>query len=121
MTRFDRLWTHSYDIGKEVASVRAGKIHDKDNECFRSARQWSSVINGVYKGQARILVEKSGRPVAGVVSAADLERLQRLEEEQAADLATLERISKAFADVPPAEIEAEVDEAVAAGTVTVVS
>jgi prevent-host-death family protein len=76
--------------------------------------QWSSVINGVYKGETRILVEKSGIPVVGVVSAADLERLQRLDEEQAADLATLERISrKAFAGVPPEEVEREVDKAVA--------
>jgi prevent-host-death family protein len=75
--------------------------------------QWSSVINGVYKGETRILVEKSGIPVVGVVSAADLERLQRLDEEQAADLATLERISrKAFAGVPPEEVEREVDKAV---------
>ena len=75
--------------------------------------QWSSVINGVYKGQTRILVEKSGIPVAGVVSAGDLERLQRLDEEQAADLTTLERISRAFTGVPPEEVEREVDQAVA--------
>ena len=75
--------------------------------------QWSSVINGVYKGQTRILVEKSGIPVAGVVSAGDLERLQRLDEEQAADLATLERISRTFTGVPPEEVEPEVDQAVA--------
>ena len=50
--------------------------------------QWNSVINGVYKGHTRILVEKSGIPVAGVVSAGDLERLQRLVEEQAADQST---------------------------------
>ena len=75
--------------------------------------QWSGVVNDVHKGRTRVLVEKSGIPVAGVVSAADLERLQRLDEEQAADLATLERISKPFADVPPEELEREVDRAVA--------
>src|SRR3954451_17002142 len=75
--------------------------------------QWSRVINGVYKGETRILVEKSGIPVAGVVSASDLERLQRLDEEQTADLATLERISRqAFGGVPPEDLEREVDEAV---------
>jgi prevent-host-death family protein len=76
--------------------------------------QWSSVINGVYKGETRILVEKSGIPVAGVVSATDLERLQRLDEEQAADIATLEQISRqAFGGVPAEEVEREVDKAVA--------
>src|SRR3954463_10154220 len=75
--------------------------------------QWSSVINGVYKGETRILVEKSGIPVAGVVSAVDLERLQRLDEEQAADLVTLERVErKNFSDVSPEEVEQERDKAV---------
>jgi prevent-host-death family protein len=75
-------------------------------------QQWSSVITSVYQGRARVLVEKSGIPVAGIVSVADLERLQRLDEEQAADLAVLERISQKFADVPPEEVEQEVDSAV---------
>jgi prevent-host-death family protein len=86
----------------------------KTMQASQVREQWSSVINSVYKGETRILVEKSGIPVVGVVSAADLERLQRLDEEQAADLATLERISqKAFAGVPPEEVEREVDKAVA--------
>jgi prevent-host-death family protein len=85
----------------------------KTMQASQVREQWSSVINGVYRGQTRILVEKSGIPVVGVVSASDLERLQRLDEEQDADLATLERISrKAFAGVPPEEVEQEADKAV---------
>ncbi|MGH2560318.1 MAG: type II toxin-antitoxin system prevent-host-death family antitoxin [Thermomicrobiales bacterium] len=77
-------------------------------------QQFSDVINRVYRNQSRILVERSGIPVAAIVPAADLERLDRLERERAERFAGLSRISEAFADVPVDELEREVERAVAA-------
>src|SRR5688572_12721363 len=90
---------------KEVSMREQERPMTKTMNASEARQQWSSVINSVYKGQTRVLVEKSGIPVAGIVSAADMERLKRLDEEQAADLAALERVSQAFADTPPEAVE----------------
>ncbi len=67
--------------------------------------KWSQVLNAVYRKQARVLVEKSGIPVAAIVSTGDLERLRRLEAQEAE---TLERMQAAFADVPEEQLEQDV-------------
>jgi hypothetical protein len=51
--------------------------------------------------------------VAAIVSAGDLERLKRWEQEQARRLGTLARIREPFRDVPAEEIEQEVATAIA--------
>jgi prevent-host-death family protein len=77
-------------------------------------QQFSQVLNQVYREQVRVLVEKSGIPVAGIVSARDLERLRQLEDQRERDFAVIDEIRDAFKDVPDAEIEREVARAVAA-------
>jgi PHD/YefM family antitoxin component YafN of YafNO toxin-antitoxin module len=59
-------------------------------------------------------VEKAGVPVAGLVSASDLERLSMLEEECDRNFTVLDEIRAAFADVPADELEKEVEKALAA-------
>src|SRR5216684_935941 len=79
------------------------------------ARQnFSQVLNRVFKGEMRVVVEKSGIPVAAIVSASDLETLNRAEEQRKRDFAILDEIGLAFKDVPPEEIDGEVAKAVAA-------
>jgi prevent-host-death family protein len=75
-------------------------------------KEWSQLINQVFRGETRVLVEKSGIPVAAIISAADLERLRQLEEEHARRFAVLERTWAAFQDVPIEEIEEQVAQAV---------
>lgn len=77
--------------------------------------QLSSVINRVYRKETRILVEKAGIPVAALVSAADLSRLQQLDRDWEAGTRALERFSEAFADVPVDELEATIDQIIAEG------
>lgn len=77
-------------------------------------QQFSDVINRVYRNRSRILIERSGIPVAAIVPADDLARLDRWERERAERFAGLSRISEAFADVPVDELEREVERAVAA-------
>jgi prevent-host-death family protein len=75
--------------------------------------QLSSLVNEVYRKETRILVEKAGIPVAGLVSAADLERLNRLDRERDELFAVIDRAREAFKDVPPEEIERETDRIIA--------
>jgi len=45
-------------------------------------RQWSRLVNRVFRGETRILIEKSGIPVAAIISAEDLQYFRRLEAER---------------------------------------
>src|SRR5712692_6105964 len=45
----------------------------------RARAEWSQLLNKVYRKQTRVLVERSGIPVAAIVSIEDLTRLQSLE------------------------------------------
>lgn len=75
-------------------------------------QQWSQVLNKVFKGQTRVVVEKSGIPVAAVISVEELEQFQRLEKQRAQRFKVLDRIGESFKDVPGDEIEREVEKAV---------
>lgn len=75
--------------------------------------QLNSLVNRVYRHETRVVVEKSGIPVAGIVSAEDLRRLDQLDRERESDFALLESLRDKFADVPDEEIEREAIRAVA--------
>jgi prevent-host-death family protein len=76
-------------------------------------KAWSQVLNKVFRGQTRVIVEKSGIPVAAVISAEDLQRLTILEEQRKERFKALERIREAFQDVPAETVEQEVAKALA--------
>ena len=84
-------------------TVKASEVRDN----------WSDVLNKVFRKQARFVVEKSGIPVAAIISTDDLERLKRFEEERARDFAILDEIGAAFKDVPAEELERETARAIA--------
>ncbi|MER3437324.1 MAG: hypothetical protein C4346_06885 [Chloroflexota bacterium] len=73
----------------------------------------NTLVNRVYRRETRVVVEKSGIPVAAIVSLEDLERLERLERERAARFAVLDKLPEAFAGVPDEELEREAAHAVA--------
>ena len=74
-------------------------------------QQFNSLVNQIYRGQTRVVVEKSGIPVAAIVSPDDLQRLDQLEQERDRRFRILEEFGAAFADVPVAELEREVNRA----------
>lgn len=77
-----------------------------------TARQeWSKLLNKVFREETRIVVEKSGIPVAAIISAEDLKRLDQLEKERADHFRILDEVKAAFKDIPEAEIEKESDQA----------
>jgi prevent-host-death family protein len=76
-------------------------------------QQLNRLVNRVYRHETRVMVEKSGIPVAGIVSAEDLRRLDRLDRERAERFRVLEEFGAAFADQSPEEIERETARALA--------
>jgi prevent-host-death family protein len=74
----------------------------------------SRLVNQVYGGQTRVLVEKSGIPVAAIISASDLARFAQLEREREERFAVIDRMREAFRGVPAEEIEREAQRSVAA-------
>ena len=78
---------------------------------FRS--QFSQLLNRVSRRETRVVVEKSGVPVAAIISAQDLEELARFEAQREKDFAIIDEIRAAFKDVPDEELEREVARAVA--------
>jgi prevent-host-death family protein len=78
----------------------------------------SSLVNKVYRKETRVLVEKSGIPVAAIISADDFRRFAQLEREQEERFAVIDRVREAFKDVPAEEIEAETDRIIARNRAT---
>jgi prevent-host-death family protein len=71
--------------------------------------QWSQVLNRVARRETRVVVEKSGVPVAAIVSADDLARLTQLEQEREQRLdAALDRMRAAFKDAPEEQLQRDV-------------
>src|SRR4051794_29182424 len=73
----------------------------------------SEILNKVYRKESRIIVEKSGIPVAAIISTDDLERFTKMEAQRAERFRVLDEIGAAFKDVPPDEIERHVANALA--------
>ena len=75
--------------------------------------QWSELLNRVFRRQTRVIVEKSDIPVAAIISAEDLERFMRLEQERTRDITILDEIGEAFRHESPEESERLAAQAVA--------
>jgi len=73
----------------------------------------NQLVNRVYRHETRVIVEKSGIPVAAVVSAEDLERLRKLDEEDREAWSIVDEMRAAFKDVPPEELDREAQRALA--------
>ncbi len=71
--------------------------------------QLNTLVNRVYRKETRVLVEKSGIPVAAIVSTDDLRRLGQLDAERADRFGVIDKMRQAFAGVPDEEIERETD------------
>jgi|SRR3989338_4744707 len=75
-------------------------------------KEWSQLLNSVFKDQKRVIVEKSGIPVAAVISAEDLERFVQLENIREERFKALDKMREAFKNVPAEQLEQEVNKAV---------
>src|SRR6266571_4993415 len=91
-----------------------GRPNTQTMKASEAKQQWVRLLNQVFRREKRVLVEKSGIPVAAVISAADLELFQRFEAQRARAFAVLDEIGEAFKDQSPEVIEGEVARALAA-------
>lgn len=82
-----------------------------------AGEQFARVIDHLRTNEARIVVEERGVPVAAIVSAHDLARLDRLDAKREADFRIIDDLRGAFNDVSDEEIERETDRVL--GTVAV--
>ena len=73
----------------------------------------NSLVNRVYRRETRVMIEKAGIPVAGIVSADDLRRLDRLDREWEEGTRAIERFGAAFEDIPTEELEAAISRIIA--------
>jgi prevent-host-death family protein len=76
-------------------------------------RQFSDVLNRVYRNRERIVVEKNGIPMAGIVPIADLTYARNREEGRQGLRDILNQTRSAFVEVPEDEIEREIEKAIA--------
>jgi prevent-host-death family protein len=95
---------------------RRGGMHEREPmtktmKASEARQQFSQLLNEVFRGEARVIVEKSGIPVAAIVSAEDFKQISRIEDERRRDFAILDIMREAFKDVPAEEIEREVSRA----------
>ena len=74
-------------------------------------QQWSQLLNKVFKDQTRVVVEKSGIPVAAVISAEDLDRFTQLETQRNERFKALDKMREAFQDEPTDQVEQEIEKA----------
>jgi prevent-host-death family protein len=89
------------------------KQTDKVVKATEARDQLPQILNSVYRGQGRVVIERSGIPVAAIVSPQDLAALNRLDEQRAELAGVLAEMREAFRDVPQEEIEEETNKAVA--------
>jgi prevent-host-death family protein len=71
--------------------------------------QLGQIMKDVQSGQIRVLIEKSGVPMVGIISA---EEFRRIIAEREARFEVVDRISRRLPSVPDAEVERDVGEAV---------
>ena len=93
-------------MGEKERATKTMKLSEVKNAL-------SGIIDEVQRGSTRVLIEKSGLPVAAIISAADLERFARYEQTRAERFKVIEEIREAFKDVPDEEVERETDRIVA--------
>jgi prevent-host-death family protein len=84
----------------------------KTIKASEARQQFSQLLNEVFRRESRVLVEKSGIPVAAIISAQDFQRLARLEAERAERFKILDEVGDAFKGVSVEEIEREVKRAI---------
>jgi prevent-host-death family protein len=72
---------------------------------------WAGLLKRVFRREARLVIEKSGIPVAVLISPDDFELFQFLLAKRAEQFNAIDALRAAFRDEPSEEIECEVEKA----------
>jgi prevent-host-death family protein len=98
-------------VEQEVTTVASANTETV--KASEARQHFAELVNRVFKEGTRVVVEKSGIPVAALVSLRDLAYLERLDGNRAERQAILDAMREPFKDVPPDELQREIDEALA--------
>ena len=79
----------------------------------QAERCFGDLIDEVDQTRTRVVVERDGKVVGALISAADLERLEALDRRAAEGWRTIEEIWARNADIDPEEAERDIAEAIA--------
>lgn len=79
----------------------------------QARREWAQLLNRVHRDGAPVLIEKSGIPVAALISPRDLDFLLSERAKRFLAFRAIAEFQAAFADVPGEELEREIEKAVA--------
>jgi prevent-host-death family protein len=77
------------------------ELMTKTIKASEARQHFSQLLNEVFRRESRVVVEKSGIPVAAIISAEDFKRLARLEQERASTLKPWMRSAKPSRMFPP--------------------
>jgi prevent-host-death family protein len=80
----------------------------------RARQEFSQLLNKVFRRETRVIVEKSGIPVAAIISAEDLEWLTRLDAERQARFKVIDELHARNRDQDVDEVERDVAEEIEA-------
>ena len=75
----------------------------------RVRQDFANLVERVRTQRTRVIVQKSGVPVAAIISLDDLERLDRIDSDRLRRFAFLQTMRIPFADISPEEIDRELN------------
>jgi prevent-host-death family protein len=70
-------------------------------------QQFSPLVNAVFRGETRVIVEKNGLAVAALVPISDLKHMDELEAERKRDFAVVDELREMFRGLSEEEFERE--------------
>ena len=87
--------------------------HTETMSVSESRKQYSDVLNRVYREEGQVIIEKNGIPVAAIVPMSVVRDAAMTEKRRAEALASLRTVQQAFAGIPEDELDRELEAAMA--------
>lgn len=91
------------DLKRLVRTVEAADVQ----------RSFDELLDEVNKQRKRVVVERGGKVVAALISAAELEYLEHMDRQRAEHYKVIQEIQARNADIDPEEAERDIAEAIA--------
>jgi len=92
----------------QSSSMEAGRVKVKTIPALEARTQFSQIMKEVQAGHVRVLIEKSGVVMVGIISA---QEFQRLIAEREVRFEVVDRIRRRLPSVPDSEVRRDVREA----------
>ena len=99
--------------GRATTSPNAPESEPATIDVSTAGAEFGALVDRVEREGGRVVIERAGKPVAAVVSLRDLARLQADDEGLSERRKLLDEFAEPFKDIPPEEIQQEVDRAIA--------